>query len=57
MAKSAAESKTMVDRARASQGSKLHKSPIGSLLTRLERAEIIAALETANRKLNLFPKK
>jgi len=57
MAKSAAESKTLVDRALASQGSKLHKSPIATLLTPQEKAKIITAIETANRKLDLFPKK
>jgi hypothetical protein len=36
---------------------KAGRNPIGSTLTQQERLKIIAALETANDKFKLFPKK
>ncbi len=51
------KAKAEVPRVQTPANDKQRQNPIGSILTPEERSKILAALESANQELNLFPKK
>jgi hypothetical protein len=57
MDKISAEAKAWIARYQTPGGDKQSQSPVGSILTPEEASKILAALESANQELNLFPKK
>jgi hypothetical protein len=57
MDKISAEAKAWIARYQTPGGDKQRQSPVGSILTPEEASKVLAALESANQELNLFPKK
>jgi len=57
MDKISAEAKAWIARYQTPGGDKQRQNPVGSTLTPEKTSKIFAALESANEKLNLFPKK
>jgi hypothetical protein len=51
------KAKAEVPRAQTPPNDKQRRNPVGSTMTPEERSKILAALESANRELNFFPKK
>jgi len=57
MDQTSAATKAWIARNQTWDGDKQRKNPVGSTMTPEERSKILAALESANRELKLFPPK